>query len=370
MNSIPKFEIIFEESEIKHTYLYYDMPLIYISMFEEKYYLNVFIDTSQEMIDRWLIAEISYDDLHKLNTLQVTLKALMIRLIQKNLMFLLHTNYENNVLKIAYFNDINSEFLPNDEFQIEYDYQNNKALFNEVNYTNNDLFISFSDRNDSHCIDSETFSEVLPAINSIYKSISNESESFNILSFPSGSFGVTLTSKNNSLFSTSIINNFVNYFLNLKNINEALIQFYFEEYGENILLQTKKMLKKLYSSELKFNFKDLTSKENLFTLTLNDYKNVNEKINTFLDSETSNNKETISINGVLTSINFKTGHFVLENANQNIFKGYFDKKLMKNTHSFVVPSEISATIDVIKNYDSIKEEIKTTYTIIDYKNDS
>lgn len=362
---------IFSDASIISIYAYYDMPLIYVSRLSNKNFINVYVDTSEKFIDRWLIGEISNNEYNELHSLKINLRTLLENMITSSRLFNVYADFENKITQYNIFDHKQEEedILPRNEFKITYDYLKEQTLLKKIDIIDEKLTFAVSDAQNRHEIQIGKLSPILNKIKDVYNSLFGSNGTLSVLAFSKGSFGITVVPEFDNagdLFGKENMEKLASLLFNIWNIDDTidytkLISNISAEYGEKALISTNALLKTIkkydMSLKLKVQSNDILCEFN------NLHYPITDKIEKYLASELENQEEQINIIGELQSINISTRHFSIEADNGDKYTGYIEKDIIEDT-SFTIPSTIEAHIKVIKTLEN--DEVKESYTMTSF----
>ncbi|MGG2061648.1 DUF6575 domain-containing protein [Priestia megaterium] len=387
------------QTEIIHTFEYYDFPLFFISKSTNaEYYLNYYIEEIENGIDKWLFSRISNKERVDLIEQRTSVLTLLNHLFKKERLYHLFVNQiltePDAPLSIELVNASNfdPESFPEEDFYVEYDYVTKESLTKvEEDVLDSTKFkIVLKDDRNSHDISLDLFLNVLSnfkkSLNEIANNVGNKlmgqqtnnQINLRVDSLQPSSFGVWLRTEplEADLFEIpeKSLNNLFEIIkdVSYKSVQEIEEQIELDEdYSLNTIKNVRTMLKEIsdnkFSLKLEGNMKSngSISKEVKFD---EDSYNKLEVLNEILKKNSQEYSEMIEVEGILTSVNTTYNNFRITTTTIGDVKGSMSRELMdklKNEMSlqFKVPSMIKANIEKkIKN--DLAEDIHSVKYIL------
>ena len=390
-----------EQSEIIHTFDYYNFPLFFISKApSSELFLNYYVEEIEEKVDKWLFSRITNKEVRNLIEHQISVLDLLNNLYDKKRLYhlfmdsALSLTNEDLILELVDANNFDEESFPEEDFFVEYDYVTKQKLVNiERDVIDSSMFkIVLKDDRNSHDISLDLFLDVLSnlkeSINDIAYDIGsklmrqepNHQINLRVDSVQPSSFGIWLKTEpmEADLFEVpeKSLNNLFELIDDIHHKNQTEIEEQIdidEEYSIETIKSVKKMLKNIvdndFSLTLMGNTKaQMISKEVKFDKTSYNKLDVLNKI---LKDKSQKHSVNIDVEGVLTSINTSYNKFRITTNSIGEISGKMSKEMFKelkkdNKLQFKVPSPINATVkkEIVNDY--LEEDYYEKYTLIHF----
>ncbi|MEC1613147.1 hypothetical protein P9D96_07940 [Bacillus mojavensis] len=388
----------FKDLKIIHIFEYYDFPLFFISQSpSNEYYLNYYIEETEDNIDKWLFCRISVIECKSLLEQRVSVLELLNKLYQKRRLHHLfidpsitEPNTELNI-EVVDANNFDSESFPEEDFYVEYDYVTNQKLTKvQEEIIDSKFKLVLKDFQNSHDIGLDflldIFGNFKKTMNDIAKDVGkklvgegfSEEIKLRVDSLQPSSFGVWIKMESDDIFEVpekslshlfEIIQDITT--KSKKEIEEQI--FLDESYSFESIKSLKNMLAKV--SENKYTFKlEGNTKSNGEAKVVTFGENSYEKLDILMNILKENSEityEDIEVEGELTSVNTAYNQFRVSTTSIGDIKGKIAPELfadLKNRNiQFRVPSVIKATVrkEIIK--DLVEDTTKIKYELTDYK---
>jgi len=390
-----------EQSEIVHTFEYYDFPLFFISKSPNNVlFLNYYIEEISENVDKWLFSRITNKERKDLIEQRLSVLNLLNHLLKKQRLYHLYVetnlNELNKEVKIELVNSSNfdPESFPEEDFFVEYDFVTKRNLVRiEYDLIDSSRFkIVLKDPNNSHDIGLDLFIEVLSnlkkSINDIANDIgskligekSNYPINLRVDSFQPSSFGVWLRTEplEADLFEVpeKSLNNLFELIDDIEHKNPSEIEEQIdidEEYSLETIKSVKKLLKDIQENEFSLKLEATTKSDKLDKQVKFDKDSYSKLdiLTNILRKKNEKYTEKIELEGLLTSVNTTNNNFRISTSTGDI-GGRMSKDLFKRLKNdknikFRVPSQIKATVEkeVVKDY--VQDEHSEKFILIDFE---
>ncbi|WP_045522768.1 DUF6575 domain-containing protein [Neobacillus niacini] len=391
-----------EQSEIIHTFEYYDFPLFFISKSPSNgLFLNYYVEEIEENIDKWLFSRITSKELRNLVEVRLSVLDLLNLLFNKKRLYHLyidsalnHPNEELN-LELVDASNLDKESFPEEDFFVEYDYvtkQNLVKVEQDIIDSSRFKMVLRDDRN-SHDISLDLFLEVLSnlkeSINDIAYDIGSKlmgqkpthEINLRVHSLQPSSFGIWLITEpmEPDLFEVpeKSLNNLFKLIDDIQHKSPIEIEEQIdidEEYSIETIKSVKNMLKDIVDNDFSLTL-EANTKVQMMPIEVKFDKASYSKLdvlNKILKDKSQKLTEEIDVEGVLTSINTSYNKFRISTTSIGEIGGKMSKEIFKelkkdNNLQFRVPSSIKATIkkEIVNDY--LEEEYYEKYTLIHFE---
>lgn len=387
------YNMIYNEAEIIHIYSYYEIPLTYISQFQEKFYFHHFIQNI-DLIDYWFITEITEIEIKRLNDLQLHPRNLLLKQLAFNKLYTMVTNFDNEVISVETYKekDYQESHFPEQNAVFDYDFLLKKKLekielqvdtINQHTFTDkvkklivkefDSLTLSFKDKFNSDLMPLDTLVSISNKISSLYNSYNRGNLA--VQAFSKGSFGITLVPIGNSVEEFDLCADEALEKL-VKTIEIATLDNEEEQkdYFVNLMKNTdngKKIVNKLneFLKDVNKNQYSFTIKDPLLN-PLVEYSSSKTQITSLLDELIIDAKQEILIENLeaqLISFNSKTGHVRISFLDDKEVSGYLEENQYKDK-KLITPSQIKITLmESIDIENNEKYELKEVSELTYYK---
>lgn len=369
---------IYNDAEIIHIYSYFEIPLTYISEMDNSLYFFHLIETLNHE-DIWFFTPISDEEKNKLNSLSLHPRTLIISHLNQNL-YKVITNFDNSVLSIENCENLNSEELPDESSEFDFDFLHNKLLTKDIALTEklerafskhfNSFTLSFKDIYNSDLMPLNTLSNLALKISNIYGSINNGQLA--VQAIPYGSFGLTLVPIGDSTreldtCSTEAIDIFVETFKVISSDDVQTQQDFFNDLKDNnknglkIIDNLNDFLQEIDKKKLTFDLKDDTLNP------IAHYKSDDIGVTKILDEIIKSSVEETfyeNIEAILISFNSKTGH-IRVSWEENEMSGYLEKEQF-DSKVLITPSIITINFTMIADTKGKPKFILKTISNLQY----
>lgn len=390
-----------EQSEIIHTFEYYDFPLFFISKSPYgELFLNYYIEEIEENVDKWLFSRITNKERKDLIEQRLSVLNLLNRLLKKQRLYHLYVdsnlNGPNEEVDIELVNSSNFdlESFPEEDFFVEYDYVTKRNLIRiEHDLIDSSRFkIVLKDPSNSHDIGLDLFIEVLSNLKKSINDIANDIGSkligekssypinLRVDSFQPSSFGVWLRTEplEDDLFEVpeKSLNNLFELIDDIEHKNPSEIEEQIEmdeEYSLETIKSVKKLLKDIKENEFSLRLEATTKSDKLHKQVKFDKESYNKLdiLTNILRKKNEKYTEKIELEGLLTSVNTTNNYFRISTTTGEI-GGRMSKDLFKRLKNdqnikFRVPSQIKATVEkqVVKDY--VEDEHSEKFILVRFE---
>ncbi|MDQ0202181.1 DUF6575 domain-containing protein [Neobacillus ginsengisoli] len=390
-----------EQSEIIHTFEYYDFPLFFISKSPYgELFLNYYIEEIEENVDKWLFSKITNKERKDLIEQRLSVSNLLNRLLKKQRLYHLYVdsnlNQPNEEVNIELVNSSNfdPESFPEEDFFVEFDYVTKRNLVRiEHDLIDSSRFkIVLKDPNNSHDIGLDLFIEVLSNLKKSINDIANDIGSkligekssypinLRVDSFQPSSFGVWLRTEplEADLFEVpeKSLNNLFELIDDIEHKNPSEIEEQIEideEYSLETIKSVKKLLKDIKENEFSIKLEATTKSDKLHKQVKFDKDSYNKLdiLTNILRKKNEKYTEKIELEGLLTSVNTINNNFRISTGNGEI-GGRMSKDLFKRLKNdqnikFRVPSLIKATIEKEIINDYVEDEHSQKFILVHFE---
>lgn len=388
----------FKDLKIIHIFEYYDFPLFFISQSpSDEYYLNYYIEETEDNLDKWLFSRVSTNECQSLIEQRSSVLELLKKLYLKKRLYHLFIDPTisdpNKKLNIEIVNAANfdPESFPEKDFYVEYDYVTNQKLTKvEEEVVDNKFKIVLKDVQNSHDINLDflldIFDGIKKTINDMAQNIDSEFGAgalnpinLKVDALQPSSFGVYIKVESYDLFEVPerSLSNLFNLIqdISVKTQQEIEEQVLIDEtYSFETLKSIRGLLKKISENEYTFKMEGTTkvSREpKQVSFDRNSYDKL-DILNKILQNNSEENSKTIEVEGNLISVNTKRNKFRISTIDKEEISGKMSTELFKRIKSnrniqFRVPSEIKAKVIKQTINDLLEDSPQVKYTLIEYE---
>jgi hypothetical protein len=393
----------FTELETIHIFIYYDIPLFFISKSsKDEYFLNYYIEELENKTDKWLFSRISNRERLDLIEKRLSTLELLNRLLKKERLYHIFINPlmkgNDTTLKselVITNENFDLESFPEDDFYVSYDYVSKKELIKvEEDIIDNSIFkMVLNDQNNSHDISLDLFLNTMSNLKKSLSDIATDIGSnifdrqtaypinLRIDSLQPSSFGIIIKTEpqDGDLFGVpeKSLNNLFEIIedIRVKNLVELKEQIEIDEsISINTIKSLKNLLKEISDNEFSLKLEAKTKSKRMPKEAIFDKSSYNKLdiLNDILKDKSDVHTEILEIKGVLISINSSRNWFRISTdtigeiggkMSQDIFKKLNDDK----NYKFRVPSAIKATVEKKIINDYLENGQSEKYTLIYYE---
>lgn len=368
----------FTELDYEHIFIYYDMPLFFVLSDPEtnELYLFYLIDDIDSVTEKWFYSRITRLELNYLLSKRTGVLSFINNLYAASRLYYLYINHYEKTIKDEVVKVIIKDELPLEEFYVDFDYHKNKVIDESFIYEVNsqEVDIVIRDQDNSHSVDVNTLTSTLETFSDIFDTINKGFSSLKVSAFYPSSFGVKLiatddliNSSNDTIEKVFIMMDNIQK-KNIGNIRDNLI--IDKAYNLESLNKARKFANLINKENISIEIKTNDTIENSIVLSKND-KDKFESLKSIMKEFNPDKKESINVEGILTSINTNRNHFSILGCDEIKYSGRLQKELKDSLtdNQFIVPAYIKTSLLKIESFDFDKNDYKITYEMQSYNQD-
>lgn len=368
----------FTELDYEHIFIYYDMPLFFVLSDPETndLYLFYLIDDIDSVTEKWFYSRITRLELNYLLSKRTGVLSFINNLYAASRLYYLFINHSEKTIKDEVVKVIIKDELPLEEFYVDFDYHKNKVIDEKFIYEVNsqEVDIVIRDQDNSHSVDVNTLTSTLETFSDIFDTINKGFSSLKVSAFYPSSFGVKLiatddliNSSNDTIEKVFIMMDNIQK-KNIGNIRDNLI--IDKAYNLETLNKARKFANLINKENISIEIKTNDTIENSIVLNKND-KDKFESLKSIMKEFNPDKKESISVEGILTSINTNRNRFSILGYDEIKYSGKLQKELKDSLtdNQFIVPAYIKTSLLKIESFDFDKNDYKITYEMQSYIQD-